>query len=181
MSVPDKRRVRAYSAAMSSAASSLHVVAVALQDAIRPDPSDPGPTQLVAIVAGYVGFVADYPDDHARLIEASFGPQVEAMAVVEGIRTTLTETVVATLDLDYVRPPLLLAIRGWVASLEALTLDWTHHSPVNHAEFSALLRRLVASLIRAVEMSAAMDPASRRTYVPSANGGFDRSSASASR
>jgi len=112
-----------------------------------PDPCLPPLARLHAAVAAYVDYVADKPDAYVAFVRGSSGGDPQILAVHDRIRTAFTRRVLGGLDLPEAPPRLRVAVRGWVAFTEEVTVDWLARGDLSRAEVVDLLDGALVALV----------------------------------
>jgi AcrR family transcriptional regulator len=112
-----------------------------------PDPGLPARARLRAAVAAYVDYVADKRDAYVAFIRGSSGGDPEIRAVYDRTRTAFTARVLDGLGLLDAPPRLRVAVRGWVAFTEEVTVDWLARDDLSPAQVVDLLDEALVALV----------------------------------
>ena len=112
-----------------------------------PDPALPPRARLRAAVAAYVDYVADKRDAYVAFIRGSSGGDPELLAVYDRTRTAFTLRVLDGLGLLDAPPRLRVAVRGWVAFTEEVTVDWLAREDLSRAQVVDLLDEALVALV----------------------------------
>jgi AcrR family transcriptional regulator len=88
-------------------------------------PTDLPPlVRLEAGLAAFMTYVEQHGPAFSALLRGGVGTDVEVAAVVETTRSALVERLTAGLGLSGPNPLQILALRGWVGFVEAVSLEW---------------------------------------------------------
>lgn len=131
----------------------LAVARAAAQDLLRrtdPDPRLDPVSQLRASVEAFVDYVAENRDPYTAFIRGTAGGDPEARAVGDATREAFTQRVLSRIGIERVSPRLRLAVRGWVAFTEEVTVDRAAGQALDRDELVALI---VEALVRLVAMA----------------------------
>ena len=112
-----------------------------------PDPALPPRARLRAAVAAYVDHVADKRDAYVAFVRGSSGGDPEILAVYDRTRTAFTLRVLDGLGLLDPPPRLRVAVRGWVAFTEEVTVDWLAREDLTRAQLVDLLDEALVALV----------------------------------
>lgn len=112
-----------------------------------PDPALPPRARLRAAVAAYVDYVADKRDAFVAFVRGASGGDPQILAVYDRTRTAFTVRVLDGLGLLDAPPRLRVAVRGWVAFAEEVTVDWLARDDLSRAEVTDLLDEALAALV----------------------------------
>jgi AcrR family transcriptional regulator len=112
-----------------------------------PDPGLPPLARLQAAVAAYVDYVADKRDAYVAFVRGSSGGDPQILAVYDRTRTAFTLRVLDGLGLPEPPPRVRVAVRGWVAFTEEVTVDWLAHGDLTRAEVVDLLDEALVALV----------------------------------
>lgn len=128
----------------------LEVVRAAATDLLertRPDAEWPVEQALARSLAAYVDYVTANRLGYLALVRGAVSGDQDVRAVFDATRTTLTDRVLASLsELDVpVEPITRLAVRGWVAFTEEVTVSWLG-APESAVDREGLLALLVRGL-----------------------------------
>lgn len=121
--------------------------------AIRPDLAPAA--QLRESVDSFLSYVEKNAAAYGHLLRSGVGTDPEASAIVEGTRRSMVDQVLRGIGLADARPPVRLAIRGWVGFAEGVTLEWADRRAVSRRH---VLRMLVAAFESTLALAAASDP-----------------------
>jgi AcrR family transcriptional regulator len=87
-------------------------------------PPDGTPAERIrAIVEGYVGFVRRRRSNYVALVRAGAGGDDLVLEIFENIRRTMADRVVEARGAAAPTPMERLAVRGWLALVEEMTID----------------------------------------------------------
>ncbi len=112
-----------------------------------PDPGLPARARLRAAVTAYVDHVADKRDAYVAFIRGASGGDPEIRAVYDRTRTAFTARVLDGLGLLDAPPRLRVAVRGWVAFTEEVTVDWLAREDLSRAQVVDLLDEALVALV----------------------------------
>lgn len=142
----------------------LAVVRAAAEDLLArtaPDPALPLDQRLRASVEAFVDHVAENHDAYTSLVRGAAGGDPGLLDVFDATRSAFTERVLAGLEVPDPPPaPLVLAIRGWVAFTEEVTVAWLTgggRCPGRDAVVDLIDRSLVAVVETAVPGSTGLE------------------------
>jgi AcrR family transcriptional regulator len=102
------------------------VVRAAADDMLAHTATDPGLSvrdQLRQALEAFVDYVSTSPDAYVALVRGAAGADPGLRAVFEDTRSTIAHRLLANLG-DAPSPRLRLAVRGWIAFAEEVTLEW---------------------------------------------------------
>jgi AcrR family transcriptional regulator len=113
--------------------------------------SDLPPIQrLRANVEAFVDYVTDNRDAYVAFIRGSSGGDPQLLEVYEDTRRAFTDRVLDGLGLTSSYPDRLrLAVRGWVAFTEEVTVDWLSRGSLDRDEVVDLIDEALLALIAA--------------------------------
>ncbi|HKE73964.1 MAG TPA: TetR/AcrR family transcriptional regulator [Acidimicrobiales bacterium] len=129
----------------------LAVARAAAQDLLRrtdPDPSLDALSQLRASVEAFVDYVSENRDPYTAFIRGAAGGDPEARAVGDATREAFTQRVLARMGADRPSPRLRVAVRGWVAFTEEVTVDRMAGEALDRDELVALIVEALVTLVR---------------------------------
>jgi AcrR family transcriptional regulator len=112
-----------------------------------PDPGLAPLARLQAAVAAYVDYVADKRDAYVAFVRGSSGGDPQILAVHDRTRTAFTLRVLDGLGLPSPPPRVRVAVRGWVAFTEEVTVDWLAQGDLTRAEVLDLLDEALVALV----------------------------------
>lgn len=116
-----------------------------------PRPDGPFDAALEGSLAGFVGFVAEHPTLFRSLVRGGIGSDPEAVAVIEDVRETSVERVVARAGLGRPDPALRLRLYGWVAFTEGVCLDWSSRRDLDEAAVVKLIADALYALLQSAQ------------------------------
>lgn len=102
----------------------------------------PPAERLTAALTGYVSFIDRRREPYLALFRATSGDDW-AREIYQDTRDQLTATVLAAAGRTDCPPLVRMAVRGWLAYVEDVTLDWSEHKVVGQ---DALVAMFVAAL-----------------------------------
>lgn len=117
--------------------------------AIAPDESVPRDRWLHQSLDRYVRYIEEHHTAYLSLIRGTHGGDDHFASVVEHTRRRIVDRILTGSGLgDAPAPKVRLAVRGWVAFCEEVSLDWLARRTVRRDEIVALLEE---SLVRIVD------------------------------
>src|SRR5262245_55398569 len=128
----------------------LAVARAAAQDLLRrtdPDPSLDALSQLRASVEAFVDYVSENRDPYTAFIRGAAGGDPEARAVGDATREAFTQRVLARIGADRPSARLRVAVRGWVAFTEEVTVDCMAGAALERDELVALIVEALVTLV----------------------------------
>lgn len=128
----------------------LAVARAAAGDLLRrtdPDPSLDTLSQLRASVEAFVDHVAANPDAFIAFIRGSGGSDPELREVSDETRDAFTDRVLGRLGTPSPSPRLRLAVRGWVAFTEEVTVEWLAQGSLARDEVVGLIVDALVALV----------------------------------
>ncbi|MBP2477387.1 AcrR family transcriptional regulator [Crossiella equi] len=117
--------------------------ATQLLDYLAPDPElEPG-TRMRTSLAGFVDYVSQNREAYTSLVRGAATGDEAMRELFEQTRAAITDIVLANAaDLGVEATPLLtMAVRGWVAFAEEVTINWLRDRRVGREELMDLLER----------------------------------------
>ena len=121
-----------------------------LVDHTIPDPSLVPMERLRAGVEAFVDHVTDNRDSYVAFIRGSSGGDPQLLEVYEDTRRAFTDRVLDGLGLTAPYPDRLrLAVRGWVAFTEEVTVDWLSRGSLDRDEVVDLIDEALLALVTA--------------------------------
>lgn len=127
----------------------LAVARAAAQDLLQrtePDPSLDALAQLRASVAAFVDYVSENRDPYTAFIRGAAGGDPEARAVGDATREAFTQRVLARIAARP-SPRLRVAVRGWVAFTEEVTVDRMAGEALDRDELVGLIVEALVTLV----------------------------------
>ena len=115
------------------------------------DPNLPVLDQLRHALEAFVDYVSTNPDAYVALVRGAAGADPGLRAVFEETRATIANRLLTNLG-DDPAPHLRLAVRGWVAFAEEVTLEWLAGA-TPEVDRAALVNLLDDALVALVTMS----------------------------
>lgn len=111
-------------------------------------------------VDGYLRYAQHHQAAYRATVTGGVGSDAEVLAIRDGVRERLLATI-AELAWGRATPPLVarLALVGWMASVEGVTLDWLNHPELERETVRALLVRGLRDTLLAIEDMAPQCPA----------------------
>jgi AcrR family transcriptional regulator len=121
----------------------------------RPDPSLPAWEQLTAGLEAFLELIDENALAYRQLMRSvASAPEVREM--VDNVRETTSDQILAGLFGDQVPAKARAAVRGWLWYMDGVLLDWVEHRDLDRAEVrDLLLGTLGAALAAAVGPDAA--------------------------
>ncbi|MFH8369677.1 TetR/AcrR family transcriptional regulator [Streptomyces sp. NPDC018031] len=103
-------------------------------------------------VDGYLRYAEHHQAAYRATVNGGVGSDAEVLAIRDGVREQLVATI-AELAWGRTAPPLVarLALVGWMASVEGVTLDWLNHPELNRETVRSLLVRGLRDTLCAIE------------------------------
>jgi hypothetical protein len=105
--------------------------------------------RLRASIDQHLAYVEEHPDGYIKLLRSA-GGDPEVQAIVAEARRRVVERTLASLPLDGAAPrrPLELALHGWVAFIDEVSLAWLEHpAPAREDLREMLVHQFVAILV----------------------------------
>lgn len=93
--------------------------------ATEPDPTLPPLERLEASLDAYIDYVQRSGSAYTSLMTSGAGADAELAEIFEGQRQVVVSRVLSGLGIGDPPPPLLVAVRGWVGFLEAVSIAWS--------------------------------------------------------
>lgn len=126
-----------------------------LRELIEQDPALPKSEQLRLGLRAYFEYVEHHAAGYVTLMRGGIGTDPDVCAIVDGVRDYVVQLVVAALQVEGDPAPVLrYAIRGWLALLERVSLDWLDGYQI---ELDGLLRLLELTLASTLTVAAQVD------------------------
>ena len=104
----------------------------------------------------YLDFAEEHKPEFVALLRgaARFGGQADELAsIMEELRLHIVELITAGLEVENPSAVVRASLRGWVAMMEVISLDWLEHHTLTRDQ----VRRLLANQLGAVLVAAAVD------------------------
>ncbi|MEV6278222.1 TetR/AcrR family transcriptional regulator [Nocardia sp. NPDC051832] len=123
---------------------------------VRPDSSLDIFEKLRDSIERYIDYVSENRQSYLALLRGPASASPDLMSLVDQTRLSIVEMILAELPLAVPqddRPRLVLAVRGWIAFVEEITLSWLRSETITREQ---LVDLLVESLMT---LSLALDPA----------------------
>lgn len=105
--------------------------------------------RLIAGLDTYLGYVEKHARGYATLVRSGIGADPEVGAIVEQTRQLFAQRVIEGMSISEPSPLLRTAMRGWVGSVEAASLDWLDHGDLERAPLRDLLAQTLLHTVRA--------------------------------
>jgi AcrR family transcriptional regulator len=124
---------------------------------VAPDPDDPALAQLAAGLGQYLDYLEAHPVSWSALLRAgstAIDPVAQVARAVDDHAYGLVLSAVSAAE--PVSPALAAAVRGWIAHIKAVCLEWLTHGDLDRAQVETLLSM---AFVGAVQAAAAADPA----------------------
>lgn len=118
--------------------------------ATAPDPTHTIEEQLHQSLDQYVGYIEDHQTAYESLIRGNAGGDDLLASVFERTRRRIVERILERLGVPDPPAKLRIAVRGWVAFCEEVSLDWLPDKTVPRTEIVDLLEQ---SLVRLLELA----------------------------
>lgn len=119
-----------------------------LLEASEPDPALEPAARLAASLAAYVDQVASLRGLVLAVLRGALSGDAALRAAVERVRETIQQRVYAGLGLDDPPPEVRTAVRGWIAFVEASTLDWARSGGLAKETLLRLHERVLLTVVR---------------------------------
>ena len=114
------------------------------------DPSLPPVEQLTRALDAFLGWVEENAEGYGKLLHGAT-TQAEVRDLVDGVRRTTADRILAGLAPDGAPPPALrAAVLGWLWFMDGVLLDWLEHRDLERPQ---LLGLLLGTLLGAVTAS----------------------------
>jgi AcrR family transcriptional regulator len=112
--------------------------------------------RLRASIDQHLAYVEEHPDGYVKLLHGA-GGDPEVQAIVASARQRVVERAMLSLPLNGTPPPpgLALALHGWVAFIDEVSITWLEHPALARAE---LREMLVHQFVAILTASAKTDP-----------------------
>ncbi|MFC9893934.1 TetR/AcrR family transcriptional regulator [Nocardia sp. NPDC127579] len=123
---------------------------------VRPDDSLELFDQLRDSIERYIDYVSENRQSYLALLRGPASASPDLMQLVDQTRLAIVEMILAQMPIpaqDDDRPRLVLAVRGWIAFVEEITLSWLRAETITREQ---LVDLLVESLLT---LSLALNPA----------------------
>jgi AcrR family transcriptional regulator len=120
-------------------------------DATAPDPNLPIEGQLHQSLDQYLRYIEDHQTAYLSLIRGTLGGDDALAEVTEATRRRIVERVLEGAGITDPTPKLRIAVRGWVALCEEVSIEWLPSRTIARADIIALLEQ---TLIRIIELAA---------------------------
>jgi AcrR family transcriptional regulator len=126
----------------------LRTAAGQLSEQLVSAPGEPPLRQLDLSVARYLDYVEDNAAGFAALLRSA-GPHGddEVGRIVNSVRQTIFDRLVAGLGVTEPTPALRLTMRGWIAAAEVSSLDWLDSRDVDRDVLQRLLTGQLAAML----------------------------------
>lgn len=111
------------------------------------DPSLPPLERLLEGMRRYLDFAERHARAHVALLRGGVGSDADVNEIIESTRRTLIERLLRGTGEDHPSPELRLSLRGWVAFVEATSLDWLEQRDMDRDALMALWLRVLVSLL----------------------------------
>jgi AcrR family transcriptional regulator len=121
-------------------AATLQAAADELRERTEPDPDLPPVQQLERSLDAYLTWIEQHMEAYAKLLRTAWEvPEVRDL--VEEVRTTTAERILAGVVPDGVEPPpaARAAVRGWLWFMDGACLEWIEQRQVSRDELRGLL------------------------------------------
>jgi AcrR family transcriptional regulator len=114
-----------------------------------PDLSLPPVPRLRASIDQHLIYVEEHADGYIKLLRGA-GGDVEVQAIVAAARQKVVDRTVASLPLKGASPPpaLVLALHGWVAFIDEVSMAWLEHPGLPRTELLEMLVRQFVAIVR---------------------------------
>ncbi|HEX6713597.1 MAG TPA: helix-turn-helix domain-containing protein [Thermoleophilaceae bacterium] len=115
-----------------------------------PDPSLPPIEALRASVDRHLVYVEEHADGYIRILRGA-GGDAEVQAIVTAARQRVVDRSVAALPLNGAPPPpaLLLALHGWTAFIDEVSMTWLEHPALDRLALREMLVRQFVAVVKA--------------------------------
>ena len=107
-----------------------------LRARVEPDPDLPPAEALSAALDAYLAWIEENSDAYAKLLQSA-ATVPEVREIVEGVRTTTVERIVA--GIGATEPAARTAVRGWLWFMDGACLDWIGRRDVERPQLLGLL------------------------------------------
>jgi AcrR family transcriptional regulator len=101
------------------------------------DPTLPPAERLSATLDAFLGWVQERPGAYAKLLESAGASEVRA--TMAQVRAETAAQILSGLGPGGEKPATRAAVFGWLAFLDAATLDWIEHGDMTRQELHGLL------------------------------------------
>ncbi len=130
-------------------------VAARVIAATAPDPALPPPAALRGSLQAFFLFIADNASLYRAMLRGGIGSDGEVHAIVEEVRQTSMQRLLALFAGEVPRPRLRTLLYGWVGLVEHVSLDWLAHRDLDAEEVVDLV---LDALFRALPPHDGSDP-----------------------
>jgi AcrR family transcriptional regulator len=122
----------------------------------EPDMSLEPIARLRASIDQHIGYVEEHADGYIKLLRGAGGDE-EVLEIVDAAHRHVAERAIASLPLNGVEPPhgLVLAIYGWIAFIDQVSIAWLEHPGMSRDD---LREMLVHQFVAIVTASGRTDP-----------------------
>lgn len=126
-----------------------------LLDRTALDPEKPLMEQLRSSLEAFISYLSENRDTYVSLVRGAAGGDAELQAIFDRTRTAFCERVLHGLGAGPpVRPSVKVVVRGWVAFVDEVTLDWLSQ-PEPELSRSSLVELVEESLVELVRVATA--------------------------
>jgi AcrR family transcriptional regulator len=117
----------------------LEKAAAELEERTRPDPSLEPLEQLSGSLDAYLGWVEEYEDSYAKMIQSA-GAVPEVRMMLDRVRGDTAQRIVDGISGGKPATPVLrTAVSGWLWFMDGAILDWVEHRDVDRQTLHGLL------------------------------------------
>lgn len=111
------------------------------------DPSMPPLERLVEGMVRYLDFAEQHARAHVALLRGGLGSDSDVNEIIDTTRRTLLDRLLAGTGEEHPSPEFRLSLRGWVAFVEATSLDWLEQRDVSRDALMALWLRVLVRIL----------------------------------
>jgi AcrR family transcriptional regulator len=106
--------------------------------------------RLRASIDQHLLYVEEHADGYIKLLRASGGDS-EVQAIVRAARQQVVDRTIASLPLNGAEPPaaLVLAVHGWVAFIDEISIRWLEHPELARVDLLEMLVSEFVAILRA--------------------------------
>lgn len=132
-----------------------------LRRAMQPDPALPAAERLHAGVDAYLRYVEEHHERYAAFVRGFLAADAVVQHTAESTRRLVVEQIAGGMTWpDGVAPPAVrLAVRGWVAYVETVALEWLGERPSDRLPRTAVCALLVGVLNQTIAVALGVAPA----------------------